>query len=99
VDFDHTGNRIASAGLDGTVRVWDTAGGDTLVVLHRHQSAATGVDFNPNGRSVVSAGNDGMRITACEVCGSVTSVLRIADTRAVRRLSASERQRLVDRGR
>ncbi|MGH2941267.1 MAG: TIR domain-containing protein [Solirubrobacteraceae bacterium] len=97
-EFDHTGDRIVSAGLDGTVRIWDTAGGDTLVVLHRHRSAATGADFGPNGRSVVSAGGDGMRITPCEVCGSFTEVLRIADTRAPRMLSPSERQRLIDRG-
>ena len=50
------------------------------------------------GGSLVSAGRDGIRVTQCEVCGSFAEVLRIADTRAPRALSASERQRLVDRG-
>ena len=49
--------------------------------------------------SVVSAGQDGMRITPCEVCRSFAETLRIADTRAPRTLSASESQRLVDLGR
>jgi WD40 repeat protein len=100
-EFDHRGDRIVSFGLDGTVRVWDTAGGETLVVLHRHEAgtASGAADFSPDGRSVVSAGRDGMRITACEVCGTFADVLRVAGSRAERRLSASERQRLVDRGR
>jgi WD40 repeat protein len=99
-EFDHRGDRIVTVGLDGTVRVWNTAGGDTLVVLHRDEGMASGAaDFSPDGRSVVSAGKHGMRITACEVCGTFAEVLRLAGTRAKRTLSASERQRLVNRGR
>jgi WD40 repeat protein len=99
-EFDHRGDRIVSSGVDGTVRIWDTAGGDTLVVLHRHEPDVSGAaDFSPDGRSVVSAGKDGMRITACEVCGTFAEVLKVAGSRARRTLSASERQRLVNRGR
>jgi WD40 repeat protein/DNA-binding SARP family transcriptional activator/energy-coupling factor transporter ATP-binding protein EcfA2 len=92
-EFNHRGDRIVSTGLDGSVRVWDTAGGATLVVLHQHVGAAgSGADFAPNGRDVVSAGADGMRITPCEVCGSLRDVQRLGAGRAKRTLSAGERQ-------
>ena len=64
------------------------------MVLHRHKDIATGAEFGA-GHDVVSAGDDGMRITACEVCGSMDDVLRIARTRAQHALTAAERQRLL----
>ena len=100
--FDARGDRVVSAGDDGTIRVWDAAGGDALVVLHRHEGTASGADFGAGGRDVVSAGDDGMRITACEVCGSVEDVLRVARTRAAHahaRAPAPAGVRLTGRGR
>lgn len=94
---DGSGDRLVSAGDDGTIRVWDAAGGDALVVLHRHEGIASGADFSGDGRDVVSAGDDGMLITACEVCGTVEDVLRVARTRAQHTLTAAERQRLLPR--
>jgi WD40 repeat protein len=98
--FDETGDRIVSAGLDGTVRLWDSAGGETLLVLHAdlvpgpHGALA---DFSRDGRSVVSANSDGTLITPCEdrVCGSLSDVRRAAESRAARPLSTIERQRLL----
>jgi hypothetical protein len=68
------------------------------VVLYRHEGIASGADFSGDGRHVVSAGDDGMRITACEVCGSVEDGLRVARTRAQHELSAAESQRLLPGG-
>jgi len=94
-EFNRRGDRIVSTGLDGTVRVWDAAGGDTLVVLFRHRGTdGTGAAFSADGRHVVSSGRDGLRLTRCEVCGSIGAVRRLARTRALRPLSASERERL-----
>ena len=91
-EFNRSGDRIVSTGLDGTVRVWDTSGGETLVVLHRHTgTGGGGADFSPDGRFVVSAGSDGMRITPCEVCGTLAQVRRIADDRLQPALAASDR--------
>ena len=93
--FDGGGDRLVSAGDDGTIRIWNAAGGDALVLLYRHEGIATGADFSGDGRDVVSAGDDGMRITACEVCTTTEDVLRVARTRAQHELSAAERQRLL----
>jgi WD40 repeat protein/DNA-binding SARP family transcriptional activator len=97
--FDRRGDRLVSAGDDGTIRIWDAAGGDALLVLYRHEGIASGADFSGDGRrSVVSAGDDGMRVTACEVCGTLEEALRVARTRAQHKLSAAERQRLLPGG-
>ena len=95
--FDASGDRIVSAGVDGTVRVWDAAGGEALVVLVRYEGDATGADFGA-GRAVVSAGEGAVRITPCEVCGSLDSVLRLAKTRAQHDLTPTERRRLIPSG-
>ena len=97
-EFDPAGDRVTSAGQDGTVRVWGAGGGETLVVLHSYDGPASAAQFSSDGRRVVSAGDPGVvRVSACEVCGSLESVLRLARTRAQRELSASERQRLLPR--
>jgi hypothetical protein len=77
------------------VRIWDATAGQALVVLHRQRAAVWGVDFSPDARDVLVVGADGMRVTPCEVCGSIADVRRIAGTRATRTLSTSERQQLA----
>ena len=50
--------RLASAGEDGTVRVWDPEGGAEPLVLKGHEGAVRVVSFGPEGR-LASAGLDG----------------------------------------
>jgi WD40 repeat protein len=50
--------RIASAGADSTVRVWNPRTG-RAVVLRGHTDEVTGVAFTPDGRFVVSTSADG----------------------------------------
>jgi WD40 repeat protein len=96
--FDPSGDRVVSAGQDGTVRVWSAAGGETLVTLYRYQGPAHSAEFSPDGRRVVSAGEPGLvRVSTCEVCGSLSAVVRLARTRAQRRLSAVEQEQLLPR--
>ncbi|MFH0903500.1 MAG: protein kinase [Pseudomonadota bacterium] len=74
VSFSPDGSRIASASYDRTVRLWrvETAGspgahagrsgqdgsGTSMSTGQGHDSAAWGLSFSPDGRSIVSSGAD-----------------------------------------
>jgi WD40 repeat protein len=53
------GRSILTGSLDGSARLWETAGGQTLQVFNQHQGAVRAVAFLPDGRQAVSAGDDG----------------------------------------
>jgi tetratricopeptide (TPR) repeat protein len=53
------GRRLASAGRDGTVRVWDPATGQEALALRGHAGAVLSVAYSPDGRRLAAAGDDG----------------------------------------
>lgn len=55
--FSSDGSRLASAGNDNKVRIWDTATGRELLALHGHELLITGVRFLDHD-TLVSAGLD-----------------------------------------
>jgi WD40 repeat protein len=56
------GDIMATAALDGTVRLWDTTTGDTLQIIP-HPARQSWVDFAPDGR-LLAAQDDGFALIA-----------------------------------
>ncbi len=57
--FDATGDRLAVAIADSTVRLWKLDDGEPLAVLRGHHERVTAVDFEPGGARVATASHDG----------------------------------------
>ena len=50
---------IASASIDATVQVWETAKGQTKKTYTGHTSGVNAVSWSPNGQLIASGGDDG----------------------------------------
>lgn len=57
--FSPDGTRIASAGRDSTIRLWNAQSGQQEGVLTGHEDAVTAVAFTPDGHHLASGGIDG----------------------------------------
>ena len=69
VAFNEGATILATSGFDGTVRLWglelgeelsDSNSSEQLSILTHQSLPLEGVDFSPDGRHVVTAGDDGM---------------------------------------
>jgi serine/threonine protein kinase len=58
VVFSPDGAHLAAASEDGTVRLWDVAGGQALLTLAAHRGQVGSVAFSPDGTRLASAGDD-----------------------------------------
>jgi len=50
--------RLASAGQDGTIKVWEAITGKELLTLRGHEEGVNGVAWSPDGKRLASAGQD-----------------------------------------
>jgi WD40 repeat protein len=60
--FSRDGRRLATAGRDKIIRIWDTTTWQELAALEGHTAAVTGVVFSPDGRSMVSVGGGMLKV-------------------------------------
>ena len=58
VDYAPDGTRVASAGSDETVKVWDVASGVELLTLIGHEDDVASVKFSPDGSRILSGSLD-----------------------------------------
>lgn len=58
--FSPDGQRLASAGEDGTARLWNVADGTPIRTFTGHASDVETVAFSPDGTLLVSADDDGL---------------------------------------
>ena len=59
VSFSPDGRILATAGVDGTMRLWDVDSGQKTATLGIHPSSVNSVSFSPDGRTLASGGWDG----------------------------------------
>ncbi len=94
VGFSRDGTRIASAGADGTARIWDTQTGEELLVMRGHNSDVLAVAFSPDGSRLVTAGLDNtIRVWDTATGEEITQLSGLTET--VRRIVFSPDGRLL----
>jgi WD40 repeat protein len=93
--FTADGRHVLSSSNDGTLRLWDRRGGDSLVVLQSDSGEIYDVALSRDGRIATLGTGEVVRVFPCDVCGSLAKVRALALSRAARPLTPQERERFL----
>jgi WD40 repeat protein len=88
-------SKVLSAGFDGTLRLWNSRTGDSLGVLETGSRPLYGMSVSPDGKIGVVDADSVVRVSGCDVCGSLEEVERLARSLKPRALTADERRRYL----
>ncbi|CAD6446227.1 e13f86a5-3efc-43ce-a537-5658ff5fbd22 [Sclerotinia trifoliorum] len=58
IAFSPDGTKVASGSRDKTIRLWDTATGESLQMLEGHLDSVNSIAFSPDGTKVASGSDD-----------------------------------------
>jgi WD40 repeat protein len=75
LSFHPNGGVLASAGADGTVRLWDVKSGAAIRSMTGHTGDVRAVAYSPDGITLASAGRDGTVRVWDPATGQATAVL------------------------
>lgn len=79
IDFSPNDQWIATAGGDGSVKIWHADGGNLKVSLVRHEQKVNDVEFSPDSTRLISGSYDDTAIIWDVENDSVLFILRPAD--------------------
>jgi WD40 repeat protein len=94
IAFTHDGRRVITSSGDGTVRLWDVRGGESLAVLDSGNGPLYHLAMSRDGK-IATLGDKAVRVFRCDVCGDLAQVRATARSRAARLLTAGERRRFL----
>ena len=85
--FSPEGSRVATAGADGTVRIFDSSSGEQILSLQGHDRSVARLAFIPDGTMLASKSLDGtVRVWALDL----DDLLEIARQQITRTLTNEE---------
>jgi WD40 repeat protein len=58
VEWSRDGKRVATAGSDGTAKVWSAESGELLLTLKDHVSSVNSIAFSPDGSRLATGSSD-----------------------------------------
>jgi WD40 repeat protein len=62
--------------------LWPTESGRLFLYLFGHHGALTSASFSPDGRRIITSGDDGtVRLYACDVCPGIDGLVALAKRR------------------